>query len=326
MIKDHKTGSLAPFDFKQIEELVPELKKFGFNLTSISFNPLIDSSNTNSEHWVKLATTIYENYDRYSGFVVLHGTDTMSYTSSAISFMLEDIDKPIIFTGSQLPIGTLRTDGKENLISSIEIAATTKNGQAMVPEVCVYFENSLYRANRTTKKNAEYFNAFKSYNYPSLAETGIHINYNYSAIHYPTVKRVVKLHTELDDNIAILKIFPGITKQSVEAILNIKDLKAVILESYGSGNAPTSKWFIDLIKDAISRDIIILNITQCSAGCVDMGRYETSVEMLEHGVLNGYDITTEAAVGKLMHILGKNLDIQETKKLLLLPICGEINV
>ena len=323
MVKDPKNGSLKPFDFDHILKQVPELKDFGFELTTVSFDPLIDSSNLNPEVWVKIADIIKENYEKFGGFVVLHGTDTMSYTASALSFMLDNLDKPVILTGSQLPIGMLRTDGKDNLITAVEIAADYKNDKAVVPEVCVLFENKLFRGNRTTKHNAEYFNAFYSYNYPDLAKVGINIHYNHAAIRNHT-EGMFGINTNLDTNIAILKIFPGINKQTVDAILNIEGLRAVVMETYGAGNAPTDAWFVDSIRQAIAKGILVYNVTQCPSGSVDMGLYETSVELLEIGVVSGHDITTEAAITKLMFLLGQQLDSDKIKFFLNKSIKGEL--
>jgi len=324
MKQNPATGALSPFNFDQIEKEVPELRKFGFSISTHSFDPPIDSSDITPSFWANLVKLIGENYDKYDGFVVLHGTDTMSFTASAVSFMLEGLSKPVVFTGSQLPIGMLRTDGKENLISAVEIAAAQQNGQPMVPEVTIFFENRLYRGNRTTKHNAEHFNAFRSNNYPFLAEAGINIKYNFPFIHYPSTKQELIVHTELDANIAVLKLFPGITPDVVKSITGAQGIKAVILETYGSGNSLSQKWFIDQLAEIISNNIVVLNVSQCKAGSVNMDKYENGLILKNIGVVSGFDITYEAAVAKLMFLMGeayygKELALQLTKS-----IAGEI--
>lgn len=325
MKENPETGALTPFNFEQIMLEVPELKKFGFNLDTISFNPLIDSSDINPDFWVRLVIIIRDNYEKYNGFVILHGTDTMSFTASALSFMLEDLTKPVVLTGSQLPIGKLRTDGKENLISAVEIAAASSNGQPMVPEVTIFFENQLFRGNRTSKHNAEYFNAFRSDNYPPLAQAGISIKYNFASIHYPTQKLNLKAHTNLDTSIAVLKLFPGISPQVVDSALSTSGLKALILQTYGSGNAPSSKWLLEKIKGAIDNKILVFNVTQCKAGSVDMDKYDNGLQLKKLGVTSGKDITFEAAVAKLMFLLGKNLTFEELRIEVEKSISGEIS-
>lgn len=324
MVHDPITRSLVPIDFRYISEHVPELTKFGFDLHSVSFNPVKDSSNIDPAVWVRMAEIIEENYNSFDGFVVLHGTDTMAYSASALSYMLENLSKPVIFTGSQLPIGLLRTDGRENLITAIEIAAARENDQPLVPEVCIYFDNELTRGNRTTKFSAEHFDAFNSPNYPSLAVAGLHIKYNHNFIRYPEPGAKLKVHKEVDNNIAILKLFPGIGRNLVQAVINTRDLKGLIIETFGSGNAPTYKWFIDDLKSFISRGGIILNVTQCHGGSVEMGLYETSREMLAAGVISGRDITSEASVTKLMHLLGRCRSREELIKCLGESIAGEM--
>lgn len=325
MKENPETGALVPFNFDQILEEVPELKKFGFTLDTISFNPLVDSSDINPDFWIKLSELILENYNLYNGFVILHGTDTMSFSASALSFMLENLSKPVVFTGSQLPIGKLRTDGKENLISAVEIAAASSNGQPMVPEVTIFFENQLFRGNRTSKHNAEYFNAFRSDNYPLLAQAGISIKYHFANIHYPIYKHDLIVHTDLDTNVAVLKLFPGISPAVVDSVLQTPGNKAVILETFGSGNAPSSQWFLKRIKAAIDKGIIVLNVTQCKAGGVDMDKYQNGLLLKRLGVLNGKDITFEAAIAKLMFLLGKGYSLDTLKKQIESSISGEIS-
>ncbi|MDR2853922.1 MAG: asparaginase [Prevotellaceae bacterium] len=325
MSEDPATGALRPIDFDRLQELLPELKQTGVNIKSLPFQPLIDSSDVAPEMWEKLALLIEENYQDFDGFVVLHGTDTMAFTASALSFMLKNLSKPVILTGSQLPIGVLRSDAKENLITAIEMAcAKDENDNALVPEVCIFFEDELLRGNRTTKKNAEHFSAFRSYNYPPLAKAGVRIKYFQSNIRYPAITQILKVRTKVDRNVAILKLFPGITKETVYAILNIPHLRAVVLETFGSGNAPQVAWFFELLKDTAKRGIIIVNKTQCNTGTVEMGRYETSLNLVNSGVISGYDCTTEAIVTKLMYLLGENTSIPEIKKLLNTSIAGEL--
>ncbi len=320
-----ETGSLVPVNFEEISQQLPELKRFNYTLNAVSFEPPIDSSNVTPDTWLKIAQTIEKNYDRYDGFVILHGTDTMSYSASALSFMLENLDKPVIFTGSQLPVSTLRTDGRENIISAIEIAAAKEKGKAVVPEVCIFFQNSLFRGNRTTKFNTEYFNAFRSENYPLLAETGIEIKFNHKAILRPSSKGKLIIHTGFDNNVAMVKLFPGIKTEVLRAVFNAPGLKGVIIETYGSGNAPTNEWFLEEIRNAVKRGLYILNITQCIAGSVDMTKYETGKKLMEAGVLNGYNITRESAVTKLMFLLGQGFNDKEVKFFINKSIRGEIN-
>jgi len=326
MVRDPVTRALHPFDFSHVQDQVPELRSFGCHIDTITFSPLMDSSDVKPEFWVRMVRIIKEHYEKYDGFIVLHGTDTMAYTASALSFMLENLQKPVVLTGSQLPLGTLRTDGKENLITAIEIAAAKKDHQPMVPEVALYFENRLYRGNRTTKTSSEHFNAFSSPNYPPLAEIGINIKYNYGAIRYPTSVNPLRIHQELETNIAILKLYPGMSENIVRAVMENKQTRAVILETYGSGNATTESWFLQSIEDAVKHGKVVVNITQCLAGKVDMTKYENGQKLLEAGVMSGYDLTTEAGLTKLMFLLGMKTGKQEIRSHLNKSLRGEISM
>ena len=324
MIENPETGALEAFNFDQLQENVPELKRFNYRISSYQFNPPIDSSDMEPALWAKLVKIIQYNYDNFDGFVILHGTDTMSYTASALSFMLENLAKPVVFTGSQIPIGVLRTDGRENLITAIEIAGAHIGGRPEVPEVSLYFQNRLFRANRTTKRSAEALSAFRSYNYPPLAEVGVNIAYNLAAILHPTeISPELRIATRLADGIEVIKLFPGLGENILRAMLSAPGLRAVVLETFGAGNAPTNEWFIRVLKEAIDRGVIILNITQCGGGKVSMELYETGLRLQKIGVLCGHDMTTEAAVTKLMYVLGLGLPDDETRMLLRKPLRGE---
>jgi L-asparaginase len=325
MIRDAETGSLHVFDFKNLLDKIPELQQLECNVKSISFKEPIDSSNMNPNYWIQIADIIESHYDAFDGFVILHGSDTMSYTSSALSFMLENLAKPVIFTGSQLPIGDLRTDAKENLITSVELASLQEDGKPIITEVCLYFEYKLYRANRTTKINAENFEAFASYNYPILAESGVHLSINHSYLWKSNSIQSLKIHKNLNPNIALIKLFPGITKAFVKSILSTPKLKGVILETFGAGNCMTSMWFVDLLKETILKGIHIVNITQCIGGSVNMGQYETSSQLKEIGVVSGKNMTTESAICKLMHTLGDESSSEEFKKKYETSLRGELS-
>ena len=327
MKEDPAIQALRPFDFSQILAEVPELRKFAYKIDSYTFEPLIDSSDVDPLNWVTLASLIEDRYDDYDGFVILHGTDTMAYSASALSFMIEGLTKPVIFTGSQLPIGVPRTDGKENLISAVEIAAAKDSeGHARVPEVCICFDNVLMRGNRTTKINSDNFRAFRSENFPPLAEAGISIRYNDALIIKPADWKARPLfHKKLDTRVSILKIHPGITPQVAKGILCGEESRAVIMETYGAGNAPSRGWFLDIVKEAAGMGKILMNVTQCIAGSVNMDIYATGKSLKELGIVNGYDSTTESALGKLFFLMGKSDSNTEVKSWLYDDLRGEIS-
>ncbi|MFA6806540.1 MAG: asparaginase [Bacteroidales bacterium] len=320
MVKDNKSGALLPFDMSKIYEALPVLREFNCDLDSYRFDPIIDSSNMKPEYWIGLVEVIEKNYNNYDSFIVLHGTDTMSYTASILSFMLENLNKTVILTGSQLPLGMIRTDGRDNIIGAVEIASSDL---VNIPEVCIFFEDRLYRGNRTTKINAEYFEAFYSGNSPSLAKVGINISYKKNLfLENPT--KEFKAFKKLNDNIVLIKIYPGLKENYFRVMLSMKNLEGVVLETFGSGNAPTEDWFISALQEAIENGIIVYNVTQCKEGSVVMGHYETSAHLAEIGVVSGYDITTESAIAKLMFLLGNYDNKAEIIDMLTMPLRGEL--
>lgn len=325
MMTDPQTKVLKPINFEQIMDNVPELERLNCKIQVHSFDQIIDSSNMNAEIWSELAGLIEKNYHQVDGFVILHGSDTMAFTASALSFMLENLDKPVIFTGSQLPISAVRTDAKENLMTAIEIAKAKKNDRARVPEVCIYFDYKLFRGNRSFKYNSSKFEAFRSPNYPILAESGVHLRFSINDIRRPADGEKLKVHRNLANDVAVLKLYPGISAKVVETILSA-DVRGIVMETFGAGNTTTDKWFTDLLKNAIDSGKVILDISQCKVGTVELGRYETSRQLKDIGVANGYDMTFESAVTKLMFVLGQSNDPQQVKHLLETDLRGEITV
>lgn len=320
----YKTQGLVPFDFEQILQKIPELKQFECNLTVISFEPLIDSSNVTTKFWLKLIAVIVENYKKFDAFVILHGTDTMAYSASILSFLIENLKKTIIFTGAQLPIGVIRNDARQNILTAIEIAIAQKKGEPVVPEVSILFNNFLLRGNRARKSQSLYFDAFHSDNYPHLAQIGIDIIYQQEYILSPNWENDTVFHQRLDTDVGIMKIYPGMGPTFVQQILETPHLKAIVMESFGSGNTPTSPWFLEALEYAQNKNILIVNVSQSVGGRVKQGLYETSRHLTELGVLSGADMTTEAALAKLMFLLGQNLPIEQVKEQFYISLRGEI--
>jgi len=308
MVKDPESGTFIPFDFELIAKNLPDLSRLNYKLTVHSFQPIIDSSNMRPSIWLEMAQLIKENYALYDGFVILHGSDTMAYSASMLSFLLEGLQKPVVLSGSQLPIGEIRTDARENLMTALEIASAKRDGRSIIQEVCILFDNKLFRGNRSFKYNSDKFEAFRSPNYPVLAEAGIHIRYNEEVLQDNTGKEFIS-HHKIDDRVAVLKLFPGINKSTIKAVLD-SDVRAIVMETFGSGNTMTDQWFLDLLKEAVDNGKNILDISQCKVGSVELGRYETSQGLEAIGVLNGYDMTFETAVTKLMYLQGE-LESQE---------------
>ena len=327
MNRNPKTKALEPFDFEHLLNNVPELNQFDTEISTYQFVPPIDSSDMSPRRWTELSHVIADNYSEYDGFVVLHGTDTMAYTASALSYMLENLTKPVIFTGSQLPIGQLRTDGKENLITSIEIAsAKHQDGTAMVPEVGIYFNGHLLRGNRTTKMSADGFNAFESFNYPHLVEAGVNISYNKNLIRKPDFSKPMIPHFQLDNNVIIFSLFPGVREDLIRHIIATPNLKSIVMRTFGSGNAPQNPWLISALKEGTRRGKVIINISQCLQGRVEMGRYDTGYQLKEAGVISGYDSTVESAVTKLMFLQSHYDDPEHVRRFMQLSIRGEITI
>ena len=328
MKRNPKTGALEPFDFEQLLQNVPELKQFDIQIDAYQFDPPIDSSDMSPALWTDLSLCIADRYDDYDGFVVLHGTDTMAYTASALSYMLENLTKPVVFTGSQLPIGQLRTDGKENLITAVEIAAAKDDeGRAMVPEVGIYFGGHLLRGNRTTKQSAEEFNAFESFNYPHLVDAGVNITYHRDRILKPDFSKPMTPHFRLDNNVIIFSLFPGIREDLIRHIIHTPNLKAIVMRTFGSGNAPQKSWLLNALREGTKNGKVIVNISQCMQGAVEMSRYDCGFHLQEAGVISGRDSTVESAVTKLMFLQSHYPDDPDTvRRLMQQSIRGEMSV
>ena len=327
MIENPVTHALQPFDFSHLIDNVPKIKKLDYEIDNIQFDPPIDSSNMNPSHWRDMARAIEENYDAYDGFVVLHATDTMAYTASALSFMLENLHKPVIITGSQLPIGEVRTDGEENLITALQVAAALdKDGEPMVQEVAILFDNSLWRGNRSTKMSADNFNAFRSYNYPPLARVGLGIDFRKEALYRSPSRRPLKVRYDMDPGVMFLELNPGMTQSTLHHLLTTPGIKGVVLKTYGAGNSPSEQWFTDEIRQACDRGVVILNVTQCVNGGVRGTLYETGNCLTAAGAVSGHDITSEAAITKLMYLFGMGLNTATVKRYLNCALCGEVTI
>lgn len=323
MVQD-ASGTFVPFDFELIKNNLPDLSRTDYELTVHSFDPIIDSSNMTPEIWLKTTKLIQDNYEDYDGFLILHGSDTMAFTASVLSFLLEGLRKPVILSGSQLPIGEIRTDARENIMTALEIASAKHNGQAVIQEVCILFDNKLFRGNRSFKYHSSKFEAFRSPNYPVLVEAGIHLKYNFEALLNNAGQQLVR-HNKLNDEVAVLKLFPGITKDTIKAVLD-SNVRSIVMETFGSGNTTTAEWFLDLLKEAIDKGKNILNVSQCKVGSVELGRYETSQGLKSIGVLNGYDMTFEAAITKLMYLQGEFEDQESVAYWIEKDIRGELTI
>lgn len=326
MTQNPETGALEPYNFDYLIENVPKLKRLGYNLDHVTFKVPLDSAAITPDHWEEIADVIEENYDQYDGFVVLHGTDTMAYTASALSYMLENLRKPVVITGSQLPIGDVRTDGEENLITALQVAAAhDEDGSPMVQEVCIMFENYLWRGNRATKYSADNFNAFKSNNFPRLAKVGLDIIFRRDVLWRPKSDNPLTVHRGMYTGVVYLSLFPGLNEETLRYMLKAPGLKGVVMKTYGAGNAPTAPWFVNTIKEAVERGMVIVNVTQCNNGMVDPRRYETGTALNRAGVISGRDLTSEAAITKLMFLFGQGYDTEQVKQLMETPLVGEMH-